>query len=449
MKLSGLHRIGDGPGCRELHLLVDAAGPDIEEAPEDAGEPEHVVDLVRIVGSACSHDPDERRGFLRRNLRIGVGKGKDHGVFCHPPDVVGCDEVRRGEADEHVGALHGVGNAPLHLPRVRHFCQLSLVGVHAALPARVQGSGPVAHDDVPNTRGEEDLRDRRACGTRADHHDLELFEVPLQEPGNIDERGQGDHGGAVLVIVEHGDVEQFSEPAFNRKAVRRGKILQVDAAEGWGKIFHRHDDLVHVLGGEHDRESIDAAELLEDHGLAFHHRQRSIGTDIAEAQDRGAVGHDGHGIAFHGIAVGMLRMLMDVHADPRHARSVDLGQIVPVAHRQLVPDLDLASFVGEKGAVRDPDDLDAGNGLDGLYDGLFMLLVPGVDRDVPDDLALFHPHDVHGAEVSVGARYGCGDLREHADFILDFNPDADAVAGAATEAGRAKVGHVFSPPLLL
>ena len=53
------------------------------------------------------------------------------------------------------------------------------------------------------------------------------------------------------------------------------------------------DDLVDVRGVQADRHRVDAAELLEQHRLALHHRQRGRGPDVAEPEHRGAVGDDG------------------------------------------------------------------------------------------------------------------------------------------------------------
>ena len=43
------HGPGDGVGRGDLHALGDRRGLGVERAPEDAGEGEHVVDLVREV----------------------------------------------------------------------------------------------------------------------------------------------------------------------------------------------------------------------------------------------------------------------------------------------------------------------------------------------------------------------------------------------------------------
>ena len=56
-------------------------------------------------------------------------------------------------------------------------------------------------------------------------------------------------------------------------------------------------DLVGVVRVQADRERVDAGELLEQAALALHHRHRRTRSDVAEAEHRGAVGHDGDGVA--------------------------------------------------------------------------------------------------------------------------------------------------------
>ena len=56
---------------------------------------------------------------------------------------------------------------------------------------------------------------------------------------------------------------------------------------------HDPDDLVGVLRVDADRERVDAAELLEEDGLALHHGQRGLGADVAEPEHGAAVAHDG------------------------------------------------------------------------------------------------------------------------------------------------------------
>ena len=64
---------------RDLHRLGDAVGTDIEGTAEDAGERQHIVDLVREVTPAGGHDRSEPIGRLGTNLRIGIGHGETIG----------------------------------------------------------------------------------------------------------------------------------------------------------------------------------------------------------------------------------------------------------------------------------------------------------------------------------------------------------------------------------
>ena len=92
----------------QLHVLGDLPRAHIEHAAEEAGEAEHVVDLVREVAAAGRHDGDVRARQLGPDLRVGVGHRHHDRVAVHLLHVVDGDHVRAGEAEEEVGALHRV-----------------------------------------------------------------------------------------------------------------------------------------------------------------------------------------------------------------------------------------------------------------------------------------------------------------------------------------------------
>ena len=100
----------------------------------------------------------------------------------------------------------------------------------------------------------------------------------------------------MLVVVEDRDVEPLLEPALDLEAARRRDVLEVDAAEARREPHDRLDDLVDVGGVQADRHGVDAAELLEQHRLALHHRHRGRRPDVAEAEHGGAVGDHGDGV---------------------------------------------------------------------------------------------------------------------------------------------------------
>ena len=112
------------------------------------------------------------------------------------------------------------------------------------------------------------------------------------DPQRVEQRGEHDDRGAVLVVVEDRDVELRAQPPLDLEAARRRDVLEVDAAERRRGRLDERDDLVDVLGVEAQRERVDAGELLEQHRLALHHRHRGRRADVAEPEHGGAVGDD-------------------------------------------------------------------------------------------------------------------------------------------------------------
>ena len=142
------------------------------------------------------------------------------------------------------------------------------------------------------------------------------------------------------------------------------------------------DDLVGVLGVQADRERVDAAELLEQDGLALHHGHRGLGADVAEAEDRGAVGDDGDRVALDRVLEGAVAVLVDRRADARDAGRVGAAEVVAGADRGLLRVLDLAADVHLERAVGDVDRAGAVDQVDRVADLLRVVLARGLDRDV-------------------------------------------------------------------
>jgi len=186
----------------------------------------------------------------------------------------------------------------------------------------------VAADDRARTGGEEDLRHGGPGGTTAGGHDLDVFQALADDAQRVEERCEHDDRRAVLVVVEDGDVQFVAQPPLDFEAARRGDVLEVDPAEPRCDRLHDRDDLVRVACVEADREGVEAAELLEQHRLAFHHGQRCFRPDVTEAQHRGAVGHDGDHVLLRGQRPHLLRVVGDRAADTRHAGGVRHGEIV-------------------------------------------------------------------------------------------------------------------------
>ena len=143
----------------------------------------------------------------------------------------------------------------------------------------------------------------RTCAKTDDLRAIQRLALHLQR---IDEAGADDDGGAVLVVVEHRDIELFLQRGFDFEAMRRGDVFEVDATEGRGDGFHHLDEVLRRLGVDFDVEDVDAGELLEQHGLAFHHRLGGERAEIAQPEDGGAIGDHRNQVALVGVVVGVL-----------------------------------------------------------------------------------------------------------------------------------------------
>ena len=113
-------------------------------------------------------------------------------------------------------------------------------------------------------------------------HVLFLLPDHLQR---VRQAGQRDDGGAVLVVVEDGDVALFLELALDLKAAGRGDILEVDAAEASRRCCTTVcTNSSTSLRLDAQREGVHIAEGLEEHALALHDRHTGLGADVAEAE---------------------------------------------------------------------------------------------------------------------------------------------------------------------
>jgi hypothetical protein len=202
----------------------------------------------------------------------------------------------------------------------------------------------VDHHDVLPARAEGDVEarggDRRRA--RAAEDDLQLIEVLLDELDGVQQRRARDDRGAVLVVVEDGDVHALAQRVLDREARGCADVLEVDAAEGGLHRRDRLDERVGVVEVELDVEHVDVGEPLEQHALALHHRLRCTGTDVAETQHRGAVGDDADEVALRGVVEHHLGVLGDVQTRRGHARRVRQREVALGVRRLRRRDRQLA-----------------------------------------------------------------------------------------------------------
>ena len=219
--------------------------------------------------------------------------------------------------------------------------RLPLVEIGAALADHALA---VAHDDVVAAHAHRldqlGAGDRRGAG--AVHHHPDVAELAPGEQAGVDQAGRGDDRGAVLVVVEHRDVHPLAQRLLDDEAVGRGDVLEVDPAEARLEQLDALDEALRVLGLHLDVDRVDVGEALEQHRLAFHHRLGGERAEIAEAEDRGAVGDHRDEIALARVIVGAGRILGDRAHRHRDAGRISEAQVALRRHRLGGDDLDLA-----------------------------------------------------------------------------------------------------------
>ena len=188
-------------------------------------------------------------------------------------------------------------------------------------------------------------------------------------------------------------------------------------------------------GVEADREAVDAGELLEQQRLALHDRHGAERADVAEAEHRGAVADDGHGVLLDGELVGELGLGLDGLAHPGDTRRVGHRQVVAVADRHAGDHLDLAAVVHGEGAVLPAQQLDALRVAHGLDDLLLVGLAPAVHDDVLVEVLLLGLEAVERPDVAAYRADRARQSTEGAGRVVQAHSEADA------EGGGGCVGH--------
>src|SRR5665647_2539057 len=324
--------LGELHGRGDAHLVGDGLGAHVQGAAEDAGEADRVVDLVGKVGAAGGDDGGAGLlGVPGPHLGHGVGADEDDRVGRHRLDPVLLDGVRAllAEGDAHVGALEGVSDAAGELLTVADLAVLPLVdplGLDRLDVAAALVQDALAVDDTALGRvgaeREDQAADGDVGGPGADEGDLHVGDVAADHLERVDQAGERDARRALLVVVPHGDLALLAQGVKDAEALGLADVLEVHAAETRLHELDELDELVGVLGVDHEREAVHAAEVLVEEALALHHRQAGLGADVAHAQHARAVADHGHGVALVGVLVDLLGVVLDIEARRAHTRRV-------------------------------------------------------------------------------------------------------------------------------
>ena len=80
----------------------------------------------------------------------------------------------------------------------------------------------------------------------------------------VDKASGANHGSAVLVIVENGDVHFLFQALFDDKTFGRFDVFEVDAAKGRTHQTHRVAKGVGVFGIKFDIDGIHVSKAFEE-----------------------------------------------------------------------------------------------------------------------------------------------------------------------------------------
>src|SRR4029079_4113419 len=87
-----------------------------------------------------------------------------------------------------------------------------------------QRAARVAADHVRDARGEQDLRGRDAGRAEPDDEHVQVLEPLADQLRRVQQRGEHHDRGAVLVVVEDGDVELGLQALLDLEAARRRDV---------------------------------------------------------------------------------------------------------------------------------------------------------------------------------------------------------------------------------
>src|SRR5437588_32129 len=104
--------------------------------------------------------------------------------------------------------------------------------VHALGATLVDHALGVAQNDVVGREADrlEQFEAGNARGTGAVADKLRRLDVAAGQMQGIDQPGGGNDGSAMLIVMEHRDIEQLAQALLDDEALRRANVLEIDSA---------------------------------------------------------------------------------------------------------------------------------------------------------------------------------------------------------------------------
>ena len=272
----------------------------VEGAPrKDAREREHVVDLVRVVGTPREQQRRRRLPPVRPRASDWPSRRRSR---PSPSSLPGRRDGTRCRRPMKTSAPASASSA----------LQLSFSGFvlgegrlvrREAGTAAVDRTLAVAPDDATGSGGEEHVgrRDqlRRSPSSRSSRPRFACRRPSARSRGRRGRRSRCRAGRR----GRRGCRRLFRRRASISKR-RGGDVLEVDPTEPRGDRLADRDDLVRVLGCEHSGQASTPPNSLNRTAFPSHHGHRRLRPDVTEAEDGSAVGDHRDGVLLHGEVPG-------------------------------------------------------------------------------------------------------------------------------------------------
>jgi hypothetical protein len=255
-------QVRQGFDAGNLHCRVDVGSAHVQGATKDVREYQHVVDLVGIVGAACTYDrvgPHFAHQF-RPDLRLRIGKRHDQRALGHAFDMLGLKNAWGRQPQEHIGAVdYVVEDTGVAIDRVALFIRIHVLA--AAIDDAVDVTE--GHLFRAQTHGNQQVHASQGSGAGAGPDQAHILDVLADQAQPVAYGGGDADGCAVLVVVHHRYRHTIAQLALDVETLGGLDVLEIYAPERGFQGGDDVDEFVRIGFVDLDVENVDTRELLE------------------------------------------------------------------------------------------------------------------------------------------------------------------------------------------
>jgi hypothetical protein len=133
----------------------------------------------------------------------------------------------------------------------------------------MDGTVPVANNDIPCARDQQSFGHANACRTRTIYHNAGIGQILPNYFERVGQSGENYDGGTMLFMVDNGKLYRPSQPVYNGEAFGRLNTFQTKSSKGGCQNANNFCYLVSVLGLQRYWDRINVGEGLVDNRLCL------------------------------------------------------------------------------------------------------------------------------------------------------------------------------------